>query len=52
MPGSKFAFDLGGRQLRYLSIAPKRSEVISEIEFIKGRDRTAPVVVAVTVEAP
>ncbi|HVJ79898.1 MAG TPA: glycosyl hydrolase, partial [Planctomycetia bacterium] len=52
VPGSKFAFDLGGRQLRYLSIAPKRSEVISEIEFIKGRDRTAPVVVAVTVEAP
>jgi putative membrane-bound dehydrogenase-like protein len=52
VPGSKLAFNLAGRQVRYLSLAPKRPEVIDHIEFVKGEDRTAPVVVAVTVEAP
>jgi putative membrane-bound dehydrogenase-like protein len=50
VPGSKFAFDLAGRQIRYLSIAPKRDEVISRIDLVKGTDRSAPVVMAVTVE--
>lgn len=50
VPGSKFAFDLGGRQVRYLAVTPKREAVIKEIEFVKGPDQTAPVVVAVTVE--
>ena len=50
VPGSEFAFDLGGRQLRYLGVRPKRAETIKEIEFVKGPDATAPVVVAVTVE--
>ena len=50
MPGSTFAFDLAGRQIRYLSITPKRDEVISRIDLVKGTDRTAPVVMAVTVE--
>ena len=50
VPGSTFAFNLKGRQVRYLSIAPKRSEPLSRIELVKGPDRTAPVVMAVTVE--
>jgi hypothetical protein len=52
VPQSKPAFLLGGRQVRYLAITPARHEVIESIEFVKGDDRTAPVVVAVTVEAP
>jgi uncharacterized protein len=50
VPGSEFAFDLRGRQLRYLAVRPKRAETIKEVEFVKGPDATAPVVVAVTVE--
>jgi putative membrane-bound dehydrogenase-like protein len=52
VPGSKFAFDLRGRQVRYLKVEPKRSEVIEKIELVKGPDSTAPVVVAVTLELP
>jgi hypothetical protein len=52
VPDSQFAFDMDGRQLRYLSVNPKRTEPIEEIELIKGPDATAPVVMAVTVEAP
>jgi putative membrane-bound dehydrogenase-like protein len=53
VPGSKFAFDLAGRQVRYLAIEPKRGDVpLAEIELVKGRDETAPVVMAVTVETP
>jgi putative membrane-bound dehydrogenase-like protein len=50
VPGSKFAFDLAGRQLRYLTITPKRSEPIATIELVKGNDPTAPVVMAITAE--
>jgi hypothetical protein len=50
VPGSKYAFNLNGRQLRYLAVHPQRSEKIERIEFIKGSDETAPVVMAVTVE--
>jgi putative heme-binding domain-containing protein len=50
VPGSKFAFDLGGRQVRYLAVHPKRQTSIERIELVKGTDDTAPVVVAVTVE--
>jgi hypothetical protein len=50
VPGSKFAFALRGQQIRYLAIQPKRSEKIKDIEFVKGPDDTAPVVMAVTVE--
>jgi putative membrane-bound dehydrogenase-like protein len=52
VPGSKFAFDLRGRQVRYLAVYPRRAEAIRTIELVKGSDRTAPVVVAVTVETP
>ncbi len=52
VPGSQFAFALRDQQIRYLAIQPKRSEAIKEIEFVKGTDRTAPIVMAVTVESP
>ena len=53
VPGSAFAFELeGGKQVRYLAIAPKRPDVVKAIEFVKGADKTAPVVMAVTVETP
>jgi hypothetical protein len=52
VPGSQFAFDLHGRQLRYLAIEPRRSETIDRIELVKGPDATAPLVMAVTVEVP
>jgi putative membrane-bound dehydrogenase-like protein len=50
--GSQFAFDLHGRQLRYLAVSPRRSAVVREVELLKGPDATAPVVLAVTVETP
>ena len=50
VPGSKFAFDLQGRQLRYIAVNPKRPEEIKTIEFVKGTDRSAPIVMAATVE--
>jgi putative membrane-bound dehydrogenase-like protein len=50
VPGSKFAFDLNDRQVRYLAIQPKRKDKIERIEFVKGPDDTAPIVMAVTVE--
>jgi putative membrane-bound dehydrogenase-like protein len=51
VPGSKFAFDLRGRQIRYLAVEPQRADPIAQIELVKGEDRTAPVVMAVTVES-
>jgi hypothetical protein len=53
VPGSKFAFALRGQQVRYLTIDPAREDQpIREIEFVKGDDRTAPIVMAVTIETP
>jgi hypothetical protein len=52
VPGSQFAFGLQGRQIRYLALQPQRTEKISQIEFVKGPDDTAPVIMAVTIEAP
>ncbi len=51
VPGSKFAFDLRGRQIRYLAVQPARPDPIAQVELVKGDDRTAPVVMAVTVES-
>ncbi len=51
VPQSEFAFALRGQQIRYLAIRPKRRDKITEIEFVKGPDKTAPVVMAVTVES-
>jgi hypothetical protein len=50
VPESKLAFRLRGQQIRYLSIEPKRSDPIENVELVKGPDATAPVVMAVTVE--
>jgi len=48
---SKLAFTLRDQQIRYLAIKPKRPDRhIREIEFVKGTDESAPVVMAVTVE--
>jgi putative membrane-bound dehydrogenase-like protein len=52
VPGSQFAFGLHGRQLRYLAIEPGRRQKIRQIEFVKGPDDTAPMIMAVTVEVP
>jgi putative heme-binding domain-containing protein len=52
VPGSKFAFGLRGRQVRYLAVRPERQAKIERIELVKGPDDTAPLVLAVTVEAP
>ena len=51
VPESKLAFKLRGQQIRYLSVKPDRSDKIDTIEFVKGDDDTAPVVMAVTVES-
>ncbi len=50
VPGSEFAFPLRSQQIRYLAVLPKRTESIENIEFIKGPNQTAPVVMAVTLE--
>ena len=50
VPGSKFAFRLRSQQVRYLAVTPLRTETIKQIEFVKGKDVTSPVVMAVTVE--
>lgn len=50
VPDSEFAFNLRGRQIRYLAVTPKRPDTIAKIELVKGPDDTAPIVMAVTVE--
>ncbi|HEX3314115.1 MAG TPA: PVC-type heme-binding CxxCH protein, partial [Gemmataceae bacterium] len=53
VPGSKFAFALsGGKQIRYLAIRPKRAEPIAAIDFVRGNDSVAPIIMAVTLEFP
>jgi putative heme-binding domain-containing protein len=52
-PGSEFAFKLrNGRQVRYLAIEPKRQETIRSVELAKGKDSSAPIVMAITAELP
>ncbi len=51
VPESQLAFKLRNQQIRYLSIKPGRTDKIESIEFVKGDDDTAPVVMAVTVES-
>jgi hypothetical protein len=50
VPQSKHAFALRQQQVRYLKVEPKLKEKIEKIEFVKGPDITAPVVMAVTLE--
>jgi putative heme-binding domain-containing protein len=50
VPESKLAFRLRGQQIRYLAVRPEKNAEIAEIEFVKGPDDTAPVVMAATLE--
>ena len=50
VPESEFAFSAGRQQVRYLAIYPKKPESVKQVEFVKGPDETAPVVLALTVE--
>lgn len=50
VPESKLAFRLRDQQIRYISVEPKRADVIESVELLKGPDATAPIVMAVTVE--
>lgn len=52
VPGSEFAFQLRGQQLRYLAVTPKTQKVIEKVELLSGGDSSAPIVMAVTVETP
>jgi len=51
VPKSEFAFALRNQQVRYLSVNPRRREVIERIELVKGPDATSPIVMAVTLES-
>jgi putative membrane-bound dehydrogenase-like protein len=50
VPSSKLAFNLHGQQIRYLAVHPKKDDALESIELVKGPDRSAPVVMAVTIE--
>jgi hypothetical protein len=50
VPQSEFAFSVRQRQLRYLAVRTGRASPLSGIEFIKGDDPTAPMIMAVTAE--
>jgi hypothetical protein len=50
VPGSKLPCKLGGQQVRYLTVVPKKKETIARIDLVKGSDRSAPIVLAATVE--
>jgi len=50
VPESKLAFKLRNQQLRYLTVEPKKETKINSIEFVKGDDTSAPIVMAVTAE--
>ena len=50
VPESEFAYALGGQQIRRIIVTPKKHDLIETIELVKGPDRTAPIVMAVTIE--
>jgi putative membrane-bound dehydrogenase-like protein len=50
VPGSKLAFNLRGRQIRFLTVLPKKRGTIDRVELVKGPDETAPIVMAMTVD--
>lgn len=53
VPKSEFAYMLGGQQVRRVIVNPKKTDtVIDNIELVKGPDRSAPIVMAVTIERP
>lgn len=50
VPKSEYAFAMRGQQMRYLTVTPGRDAALTSIEFVKGSDASAPIVLAVTVE--
>ncbi len=52
VPKSEFAFDMRGKQVRYLAVNPERTEPVTKIDLVKGEGDTSPVVLALTVESP
>jgi hypothetical protein len=52
VPGSTFAFDLAGRQIRHVVVVPKQAKPIKTLDLVKGSDDTAPIVMAITAEMP
>ncbi|HUP77785.1 MAG TPA: c-type cytochrome, partial [Pirellula sp.] len=50
VPKSEFAFDVKGKQLRYLAIKPASRDPLARIELVKGPDNSAPIVMAITVQ--
>lgn len=53
VPESVFAFDLNGKQLRYLWLNPKRPNSIQSIEFAKDSNNgVCPIIMAMTVQLP
>jgi putative membrane-bound dehydrogenase-like protein len=50
VPGSKQAFKLHAQQVRFLTVTPRKRETISTVELVKGNDRSAPIIMAATVE--
>ena len=50
VPKSEFAFNLKGKQIRYIAIKPASRDPLAKIEFVKGPDKSAPVVMAVTIQ--
>jgi hypothetical protein len=52
VPESQFAFALRNQQIRYFAVTPKRDAAIKTIDLVKGPDRSAPIVMAITVETP
>lgn len=51
VPKSDFAYMLGGQQVRRVIVNPKKTDaVIETIELVKGPDRSAPIIMAVTIE--
>ncbi|HEV3029630.1 MAG TPA: hypothetical protein VG457_18775 [Planctomycetota bacterium] len=38
------------KQVRFMTVVPKKKETIACIELVKGSDRSAPIVLAATVE--
>ncbi len=52
VPDSEFVMMARGQQLRHVVVEAKRSDIVKEVELVKGNDQTAPIVMAVTVERP
>ncbi len=50
VPKSEFAFNLKGKQIRYLAIKPASRDPLAKIELIKGPDNSAPVVMGITIQ--